>query len=87
MARSTGPILAVGAITIANESVIHEQPVNLRIVAATVLAAGAFALAERGWEQGTVALAWLSLVAVCLTRIDPAVPAPVESFAQWWQGK
>jgi hypothetical protein len=86
MARTTGPILAVGAVTVANQSVVNGRPVDLRVVAATGLAAAAFALAEHAWEKGAVALAWMSLVTVLFTRID-GVPSPTESFVRWWNAK
>ncbi len=86
MSRTTGPILAVGAITIANETLIGGKPLNWRIPVATGLAAGIFAFAERGWADGAVALAWLSLTAVVFVRIDPKTPAPAESFVTWWNG-
>lgn len=86
MARSTGPLLAVGAVTIANQSIVNGLPVDLRVVAATGLAAAAFALAEKAWQEGAVALAWMALVTVLFTRIN-GVPSPTESFLKWWNAK
>lgn len=83
MARTTGPILAVGAITLANKSLIHGDPVDWRIPVATGITAGVFALGERAWQDGAVMLAWLALVAVLFVRIDPRQKAPVESFTDW----
>lgn len=85
MARTTGPILAIGAITLANQSVIHDEPIDIRVPVATAVAAGIFALAERGWEDGAVALSWLALVTVLFARLDPKVPAPAESFQAWFK--
>lgn len=87
MARSTGPILAVGAITLANQSVVNGQPINWRVPVATGIAASMFALAEKGWEEGAVALAWLSLISVLFVRIQPNTPSPTESFVKWWNQK
>lgn len=88
MAKSTGPILAVGAITLANEVLIAEKEMNWRIPAATGIAAGIFALLEKGWRDGAVTLAYLALVTVLFVRTDPATPAPVESFNKWFsEGK
>lgn len=84
MAQSTGPILAVGAITFANEVLVAGKDVNWRIPAATGIAAGMFALLEKGWRDGAVTLAYLALVTVLFVRIDPTVPAPVESFNKWF---
>ncbi len=87
MSRSTGPILALGAITVANQTIVGGQPLNWRVPVATGLAAGAFALAERAFPDGVVALAWLAVVAVLFVRLDPREPAPVERFVTWWEGK
>jgi hypothetical protein len=86
MARSTGPVLAVGAITLVNASVVNGQPVNWRIPIATGLAAGALALIEQGWESGAVGLAWLALVTVLFVRLQPQVPSPIESALAFWEG-
>jgi len=86
MAQTTGPILAIGAITVANMSVFHEEEVDWRVPVATGIAALGFAAAERMWAPGAKALAWTALVAICFTRIDPDIPSPVESMLQWWEG-
>jgi len=85
MAQSTGPILAIGAITLTNRVLFNGMPMDWRIPIATGLAAIAFAGAEsvigptipRG-------IALIALVAVALTRIDPKVPSPAESALAWW---
>lgn len=84
MAASTGPVLAVGAITLANRSVFHGLPVDWKIPVATAVAAGLFALAERAVGQVATGLAWLALAAVVLTRVDPKVPSPAESALAWF---
>jgi len=86
MARSTGPILAMGTITLANRVIVNRQPMDWRIPVATGLAAGAFALMEKGWEAGTVATAWLALVISLFIRLDPTVPSPIEQFTQFTEG-
>lgn len=83
MARTTGPILAVGAITLTNKSIVNGEPVDWNIPVATALAAGVFALAEKAWDEGAVVLAWLALVTVLFVRVDPKVKAPVEGFVEW----
>ena len=82
--RTTGPILAIGGITLANQSIVHTQPVSWRVPVATGLAAGIFALLEKAWGDGAVALAYLALASILFTRIDKSVPSPVESFVGWW---
>ena len=85
MAESTGPILAIGAITLANGSVFNAAPLDWRVPIATGLAAVIFAGAETiigpDIPRG---IALLALVALCVTRINPAVPSPAETVASWW---
>jgi hypothetical protein len=85
MARSTGPILALGAVTVVNASVVHGQPIDWRVPIATGLLAGVFAVGEHAWADGVVGLAWLAFGAVMLSRVNPKVPSPTESFLAWWQ--
>lgn len=84
MAQTTGPILAVGAITIANRTVFHGKSMDWRIPIATVIAAGLFALAEKAVGEVAVGVAWLALAGVTLGRVDPSVPSPAESALQWF---
>ncbi len=84
MAQTTGPILAIGAITLGNSVIVAGKPIEWRIPIATGIAAGMFSLAEKGWRDGAVMLAYVGLVTVLFVRIDPSVPAPVESFNNWW---
>lgn len=84
MAASTGPILAVGAITMANRSLFHGQPVDWRVPVATLLAVGLFSLAEKAVGPVAVGVAWTALAVTVLTRVDPSVPAPAESAAAWF---
>lgn len=84
MSATTGPVLAIGAITITNNTIFNNRPMDWRVPVATGLAAALFSGAERMWADGAKALAWMALVAVCLTRIDPDVPSPVESALIWW---
>lgn len=84
MSETTGPILAMGAVTVINGTVFHDQPMDWRVPVATGLAAIGFNLAERTWPQGAKILAWTALVTVLLTRTKASVPSPVESAVTWW---
>lgn len=84
MSRTTGPILATGAITVVNQSVFHGQPVDWRVPVATGLAALGFNLVEKAWPAGAEILAWTTLLTVLLTRTSPNVPSPTESALAWW---
>lgn len=89
MAGSTGPILAAGAITAFNAVIIHDKPLETQIPTAvgTAIAAAGLALIGRALPGAATAFAWLVLVAVLFTRIDPLVPSPLESVADWYNGK
>lgn len=86
MAKSTGVILAIGGITLVNQSVLHSQPVDMRVPVATAIAAGGFALLERGNEKLVVGIAWIALLTVVFARVDPKVPSPTESLLKYWNG-
>lgn len=84
MAESTGPILAVGVITLANRSVFHDKPVDWKVPVATGLAAVLFAGAERAIGRAAVGLAYAALLTVVFVRVDPKVPSPAESALAWF---
>lgn len=84
MAESTGPILAIGAITLANRTVFNDEPMEWKIPIATALAAVLFSGAERAVGRGAVAVAYLALVTIVFARVDPAVPAPAETALKWF---
>lgn len=85
MAQTTGPILAIGLITLANQSVFNDREVDLRVPIATGIAATLAALAEKAWPAGIKGVAYIALVSVLFVRLDPSVPAPVESALKWWE--
>lgn len=87
MAQTTGPVLAIGGLTLANQVLINNKPLDLRVPIATGIAAGLFALAEKGWPQGALALAYLALITSIFVRVDPKTPSPAESFDKWFNGK
>ncbi len=85
MADTTGTILTIGAITMANQVIVNKQPIDWKVPIATGLAAGMFALAEKGWHDGAVMLAYVALVTTLFVRVDPKTPSPLESFNNWYQ--
>lgn len=85
MSRTMGPILATGALTIVNQSIFHDKPVDWRVPIATGLAAVGFNLFEKAAPELAIVLAWTTFLTVMLTRTNPNVPSPVESAAQWWK--
>lgn len=84
MSKSVGPILAVGGITMLNQTILHGQPIDWRVPVATGFAAGAFALLEKPLPTLTVGAAWVALLAVLLTRIDGKTPSPTETLLAYW---
>lgn len=85
--RSTGPILTIGALTVFNQSIVHDEPFNWRVLIATGAAAGVFALIEQANADIATGLAWVALVTVLFVRTNPRVPSVVESAVEWWEGK
>jgi len=81
MSRTLGPVLALGAVTVVNQTVFNNKPMDWRVP--TALAAVATSFAERAAPEITVILVWTSLLTVLLTRINN-VPSPVESAVSWW---
>jgi hypothetical protein len=77
-------VLAIGAITIGNNVLLHGKALDYRVPIATGLAAGGFMLLEKLNAEIAVGLAWIALVTVLLVRTTPGVPSPVESLNSWW---
>lgn len=84
MGATTGPILALGAVTVGNRVLLNDKPFDWHIPIAVAIAAGAFSVLEKGSPKVATALAWTAFATVLLSRVDPKVPSPVESLATWW---
>lgn len=87
MAQSTGPAVAIGAVTLFNEVILNGQPFNWRIPVATGFVAIGLAGLEHLSSQLAVGIAWLGLLAVVFTRVNPKIPAPAESLVAFSKGK
>lgn len=85
MSQTTGPVLALGTITVINRTVFNHEPMDWRIPIATGLLAVGFSFGEKAFPDGAQVLAWTALLTTLLTRMDPAVPSPVESALAWWK--
>jgi hypothetical protein len=85
MSRAIGPVLATGAVTMVNESILNGKPVDWRVPVATGLVAVGVSIAEKAWPKGATAMAWLMFATVMLTRVNPQVPSPTESIWLWWE--
>lgn len=84
MSKAIGPILATGLVTVVNQSVFHNKPMDWRVPIATGLAAVSVSLIERASQPVAQILAWTTFLTVMLARTDPKVPSPVESALSWW---
>lgn len=84
MAKTTGPVLAIGGITFANK-LVQTGDIDIRVPVGTGIAAILFSLAERVHEGLAVGVAYIALVTVCLTRVDPKVPSPAETLHKYWK--
>lgn len=86
MAKTTGPVLAIGGITLLNRNVFNDESWDWRIPIATAITVGLFAALEKPFPKFAVSLAWLAVAGVTLGRVDPKVPAPAESALNWFEG-
>lgn len=78
MAASTGPVLAAGAITAANELLFGGGKFNWRIVPATAGLALALGALERIAPSFAVGLGWLCVATVLIVPVGGA-PTPIEN--------
>jgi hypothetical protein len=79
MAQSTGPMIAVGAISFTNEWVFNKQGPNFRILLGTAIAAGGLALFEHVSAELAKGIAWIALVTILFTR-QKGQPSPAENL-------
>lgn len=83
MAKSTGPILLTGGVT-ALSDYMNGRGVEYRVLLATGIAAGVFALIEDIDQPIAVGLAWLAFVSSLLVPHANGTPSPVETFLREW---
>ncbi len=86
MSASTGPILAVGAITLGNRVLLNDKPMDWRIPIATGVAAAIFSFGDKAWPEMSKGLAWMALISVLFVRLDSTVPPPAEALANFMKG-
>jgi hypothetical protein len=88
--QTTGPILAIGAITMVNETIVNGKDLDWRVPIATGLAAMAFGALENvsgALAPAVVKLTWLALLTTLIVRVKPDTPSPAESFMKWYNAK
>lgn len=86
MADTTGIVLAIGALTLANEAIFapmagQSVAVNWRVIPATAGLALALAGLEKIAPQFAVGLAWMGLVTALFVRFGNA-PTPLENASK-----
>lgn len=84
MSESTGPVLAIGALTVFNQSVFNDKPMDWKVPVGTAVAVVLFSGAERVIGRGAVYFAYLALVTMTFVRVDPTIPTPAESALAWF---
>lgn len=84
MAKSTGPLLAAGAVRVGNDSIINGQPIDWKMPLGIGVVAAVFAGLEHipGVDVLVAGVAWIALVTMLLTR-SHGKPSPAENFAKW----
>jgi len=80
MAKSTGIVLAAGAITTGNEWIHHKF--NWKVPIATLGAAIIFSGLEKISEPAAVGIAAIALITVLVGGVTPGVPSPVAQIVQ-----
>ena len=81
-------MLAVGAITVVNQTVLNGKEMNWRVPIGTGIAAVGLSLLERVSPGLATGLAYIALVTILFARVDPTIPSPAESALRWWnQGR
>lgn len=68
MAKSTGPILAVGGITLFNKWLGNNEGIDVRVIVGTGIAAGMLALFERVNSELAVGIAYIALITSLLIK-------------------
>lgn len=94
MAQSTGPVLAIGGITLLNTVVLTDDGGDVvaggrvrtatRVVVGTGVLAGILAAVEKATPDIAVGLAWVAFATLMLTRTTPGTPSPTERLLTWW---
>jgi hypothetical protein len=78
-------MLAVGAVTMVNQSIFNNKPINWRVPIGTGVAAIGLALVERGSRTLAIGIAYIALITVLFARVgDRSIPSPAESALTWW---
>ena len=82
MARSTTPVVLIGAISFGNQWLGNGR-VDLKIPIATLVAAGALALVEQipGAAPLAAGIGWIALITLLFTRLG-GQPSPIDNLSK-----
>lgn len=95
MAKSTGPILAIGGVTLYYDQIVRDVGVSPLgpVVVGTGLAAVSFALLERINQPLAVGVAWVAFITSLMmprysyVRMNYSAPSVIEGMLSNWQSK
>jgi hypothetical protein len=79
-------MLAIGAVTVVNRSIVGNDPIDWRVPIAAGAAAVVLAAIEKGSPEFAVGLAWLALLTTVLTPLGGR-RAPAETILNYINGK
>jgi hypothetical protein len=84
VAKSTGPLLAAGAVRIGNDVIVNGQDIDWKMPLGIGVVAAIFAGLEHipGLDVFIAGIAWIALVTMLLTR-SSGKPSPAENFAKF----
>lgn len=85
MARSTGPMLALTAISAGNQWIGNGNPAAaLKVAVAGAVATGGLALAEQvpGMAPLAAGIAWVALITLLLTNAAGGGRSPIQNIAR-----
>lgn len=90
MATSTGPVLALGAVTWANGVILQPKTTpdvfrfSTRVAVGTGILAAGLSLVEKGSPELARGVAFVALVTTLFTRYKGR-RSPVENLLSWWK--
>lgn len=79
MAASTGIVLAMGAIVVANDTLVKKQPLNVRVLLATGFLAIGLAVVDKASPELATGLALVAFITAMITPLGQG-PSPLLSL-------
>ena len=79
MAASTGIVLAMGAIVLANDTIVNKRPLDFKVALATVVLALALAAVDKASPELATGIAAIAFATAMITPFGGRKP-PVQSL-------